>query len=342
MSVSFARMASDVVLAGWDPEFEYVLMVLQEQIAELQDNEAELEAMDTALCRDLGPLALTDPLNALDHASQKPSVVHDVPIDLNAPRPPSASSQSPPIASPDAEAAQAEAPLADLASNPPSSSNASPGPRVLFPSPATATSEHQTPSDTASTPHRQGSSHRPSGGHEHHRPLHAHGSTAKPPPPSCEPSSLGDPPNLPHSQPPTSQPLPSSPSQPLASSSSQPLPSRQPPSFEEEAGGEVVRAAPRGADGAAAADVNTAPIADPDPTKPPMQMRDAKALFKALGAQAAAELPHMNPHEAFRCIIQSAPPRAEEGAEGEQAHAAEPHASEWSSSESESDDDDDQ
>ena len=46
-AVAFARMATDVMLTGWDPEFELALLELQQQVEELQQEEREIELMDT-------------------------------------------------------------------------------------------------------------------------------------------------------------------------------------------------------------------------------------------------------------------------------------------------------
>jgi len=45
-SVSFARMANDAFLAGWDADFEYQLLLLQEDVVQLQRKERELEQLD--------------------------------------------------------------------------------------------------------------------------------------------------------------------------------------------------------------------------------------------------------------------------------------------------------
>jgi len=91
MSVSFARMASEAVLAGWDPEFEQSLIALQEKIEEAQANEKELGAIDGAAERDTTPDRASNPGRWMDEiAAPTPSSSAPSTMDLNAHRPPSA------------------------------------------------------------------------------------------------------------------------------------------------------------------------------------------------------------------------------------------------------------
>ena len=46
--LSFARMTSDALLVGWNPIFEYKLQRLCDEVGDLEDEEADLEAMYTA------------------------------------------------------------------------------------------------------------------------------------------------------------------------------------------------------------------------------------------------------------------------------------------------------